>query len=274
MTASTIMTSPSIRRPRGRADAILGFGPLFRKDLAEWTHGPRIWVVTIVTSLFMALSAANAWLNAWVVANLPTDPSVPRIPMSMLPFDNVLAAVGSQIFVAVAIFASMSLIVVERENGALAWLASKPVARGGIWASKAAAAVAVLWVVAAIVPLAITTAIVTLLYGAPAIGQMVVLVIGVGAVIAFFVAVVLAASTVVSSQPAVAGIGLAALVLPSIVGALLPFSIEPYLPTSILGWAVGLAMGAEVGVATPVAWAIAMGALVAFATWRMDRLEL
>ena len=274
MTASTIPTSKPLPRPGSRTDVMLGFRPLVRKDLAEWAHGPRAWVVLIVTATFMALSAANAWLNAWVVANVPTDPSVARAPMSMVPFDNVMTAVGSQIFVIVAIFASMSLLIVERENGSLAWLASKPVARGGIWAAKALAAISVLWVAAAIVPLVITAAVVTVLYGAPSIVPLIGVVVGAGATIALFVTVVLAASTVVSSQPAVAAIGIAVMILPTIVAGILPIQIEPYLPTSILGWAVGLGLGADVGVATPVAWAVSMAALVAFAVGRMERLEL
>ena len=274
MTASTITASHPVQGRRSRADSILGFRPLLRKDLAEWAHGPRAWVVLIVTTLFMALSAANSWINAWVVANFPSDATVTHGPISMVPLDNVMAAVGSQIFIVAAVFASMSLLVAERDSGALAWLASKPVARGGIWASKAVAAAAMLWLVAAIIPLAIVTAIVTILYGAPAAGPIVVLVIGAGAAIAFYVAVVLTASTFVPSQPAVAAIGLAAMVLPTILAGLLPVHVEPYLPTTILSWAAGLAAGADVGLATPIAWLVSMAILVAIAIRRMEALEL
>ena len=37
---------------------------------------------------------------------------------------------------------------------------------------------------------------------------------------------------------------------------------------------MGLATGADVGLVTPIAWAVSILALVAFATWRMDKLEL
>ena len=40
-----------------------------------------------------------------------------------------------------------------------------------------------------------------------------------------------------------------------------------------MGWAIGLAGGADVGVVTPVVWLVSVVALAAFASWRMERLE-
>ena len=62
--------------------------------------------------------------------------------------------------------------------------------------------------------------------------------------------------------------------LPTIVASILPVDIAPFLPTSILSWAVGLATGADVGFATPIAWAVSMLALTVIAIRRMDGLEL
>ena len=273
MTASTIPATQAASQHHLWTRSTLGFRPLVAKDIAEWAHGPRALVVFVVTAIFMALSAANSWINAWIIANLP-NAETGSAPISMVPIDNVMAAVSTQIFVVAAIFASMSLLVAEREHGTLAWVASKPVARGGIWISKAASASIVLWFAAVVAPIAIVTAVVTILYGAPPIAPVVAVIVGGGAAVAFFVAVVLAASTLVSSQPAVAAIGLAVMFLPSILGGLLPVSIEPYLPTSILGWAAGLGAGADVGFATPIAWAISIVALTALAVSRMERLEL
>ena len=53
------------------ARPMAGLRALVRKDLGEWTHGNRAAVVLIVTSLFMTLAAANAWINTWIVANVP-----------------------------------------------------------------------------------------------------------------------------------------------------------------------------------------------------------
>jgi hypothetical protein len=52
-----------------------------------------------------------------------------------------------------------------------------------------------------------------------------------------------------------------------------PFNILPFLPTSILSWAVELAGGADVGWATPIAWVVGTTALAVFAVRRMERLE-
>jgi ABC-2 type transport system permease protein len=274
MTASTLSTTDTTARAGRSHSKLPGLSPLFRKDVGEWTHGYRPWVILFVVTTFMALSAANAWINAWVIENVAPGDVVANVRFSMASLDNLVAAVSSQIFVVAAIFAAMSLLVTERESGTLAWVASKPVARSSIWISKWAAGAAVLALVAGIVPLGITTVLVTVLYGAPAVLPVVALTLGAVAAIVLFVAVVLAASAVVSSQPAVAAIGFAVMLGPTVLAAIVPFSIEPYLPTSILGWSVGLAMGADVGIVTPVVWAISVIALAKFASSRMDAVEL
>jgi hypothetical protein len=58
-----------------------------------------------------------------------------------------------------------------------------------------------------------------------------------------------------------------------IVGGLVP-GLEPLLPTSILGWTMGAATGADVGIVTPIAWVVGLVALAIFATRQMGRLEL
>jgi hypothetical protein len=87
------------------------------------------------------------------------------------------------------------------------------------------------------------------------------------------VAVVLAASVVVANQAAVAAIGFVVFFLPQLFAGLLPVDISPVLPSSILSWAISPVVGAEMVMATPIAWAISVIALVGFASWRMDRLE-
>ena len=87
------------------------------------------------------------------------------------------------------------------------------------------------------------------------------------------IAVVLAVSTVISNQAAVAAIGFAVLFLPQLLAGFLPIDVTPFLPTSILAWAMGPVVGAEMGFVTPIAWAVSVIALVGFASWRMDRME-
>ena len=272
MTASAVPATRPASRP---ASPLPGLRALVRKDVGEWTHGPRAAVILVVTALFMTLAAANMWINAWVIANVPDAAEAGAYKVIVLdPLANVLAAVGSQIFLFAAIFAAMSLIVRERESGTLAWIASKPVSRSSIVVSKWISASAVLWVVAGLIPLGLTAVVATVLYGAPPIGAVVLAGLGIGAAIALFVAVALAASTYVASQPAVAGIAFAAVFLPSILNAVIPFEIAPYEPTSILPWALGLASGASVGFATPIAWVLGIVGLGALASRRMGTLEL
>lgn len=270
MTAS--ISLPARNAGRLSADRLAGFGPLFRKELLEWAHSKRPWVIVAVTTMFMTLTAANSAINAWIVANVP-EATVSGAPITLDPTMNFLAAVSSQIFVLVAIFAAMSLLVADRERGTLAWVASKPVSRSAIWLSKWAAASIVVSIVAGVVPMAATFGLVAVLYSSAGVGTFAVATVGVVASIAFITAVVLAASAVVSNQAAVAAIGFGVFFLPQILVSLVPVDLAPFLPTSIMGWAIGLAGGADVGLVTPIVWLVSVGGLAAFASWRMERME-
>jgi ABC-type transport system involved in multi-copper enzyme maturation permease subunit len=269
MTASISLPARAGRHP---LDHLAGFGPLFRKELREWSHSKRIWVILAITTAFMALTAANGAINAWVVANVP-DAEVSDAPIVLDPLANFLTAIASQIFVVVAIFVAMSLIVTERDRGTLAWVASKPVSRAAIWLSKGAAAAVVLTIVAGIIPMAATFAVATGLYGPFGIETLVFATIGVAGGITFMIAVVLAASVVVSNQAAVAAIGFAVFFLPQLLGNLVGIDLAPVLPSSIVTWALGPVLGTEMGLVTPIAWAVSLVALAGFASWRMERLE-
>jgi ABC-2 type transport system permease protein len=273
MTASTVL-APHATLGRASSQVLPGVRALVRKDIGEWTHGTRALVVLGVVSLFMTLAAANGFINSWVIANVPEAAEASDKAISLVPLDNLFTAVGSQIFIFAAIFAAMSLIVRERETGTLAWVASKPVSRTSIWVSKWISATIVLFVAAGLVPLVLTTAVVTVLYGLPSLVAVAFAAVGIGAVIALFVAVALAASTLVASQPAVAGITFGAFFLPTILAAIVPFPIASFLPTSILSWTMGLSAGADVGIVTPIAWLIGIVALGAFSARQMGKLEL
>ncbi len=270
MTAS--ISVPARVTGRVPADRLAGFGPPFRKELREWTHSKRIWVILAVTTAFMVLTAANGAITTWLVANVPGG-EVSTKPISLDPMVNFMGAISSQIFVVVAIFAAMSLLIGERDKGTLSWVASKPVSRASIWLSKWAAASIVVTLVAGIIPMAATFGLATVLYGPLGIDTLVYATIGIAASITFMVAVVLAASVVISNQAAVAAIGFVVFFLPQLLAGLLPVDISPVLPSSILAWSLGPVLGAEMAVVTPIAWVVSLIALVGFASWRMERLE-
>jgi ABC-type transport system involved in multi-copper enzyme maturation permease subunit len=275
MTASIETTSPSIPVARRWAtgDRFLGFGALARKDLAAWRHGIRPWVILIVSTGFMTLAAANAALNAFIAAQLPAD-VVPPEPLPMDPVSNLAMAVGAQIFVFVAIFASIGVLTGERERGTLSWVASKPVSRTAIWLSSWSIASLVVTIVGALVPLAATVAVVVVLYGIVPPVVVAGVAVAMAATIVLFMAVGLAASTVTTNQAAVAAIGFAVMFVPQLLGGLLPIDITPFLPTSIFHWTMLLVGGQEAGFVTPIAWAVGVVALAWAAIARMDRLEL
>jgi ABC-type transport system involved in multi-copper enzyme maturation permease subunit len=130
MTAQIVSGAVAAPRPADRP--VAGFGALVRKDITEWTRGFRAWVELAVTTAFMVLTAANGWITSQIIAALPQGAEAPA-PASLVPMDNLLAAVGAQVFVLAAIFAVGSLVVSERQSGTLAWVASKPVSRSAIW---------------------------------------------------------------------------------------------------------------------------------------------
>jgi ABC-2 type transport system permease protein len=270
MTAQTITGAVAAPRPADRR--LAGLGALLRKDTTEWLRGRRAWVVLLVSLAFMGLAAANGWIITQIAATLPADADVGVV--SLVPLDNLLAAVGAQVFVLATILAVGSLLVSERQAGTLAWVASKPVSRRSIWLSKWITATGLVAAAAVVLPLAATAALVTVLYGAP--DPVVVAGLGAGmvAVVAFFSAVGILAGTVLTSQVGVVGAGFGVFVLMPILGGLLPPEIAALLPVSMLTWAAGIASGMPASWSTPVAFAVVVAAIVGVGLWRMDRMEL
>ncbi len=60
--------------------------------------------------------------------------------------------IGTQFFVVAAIFASMSLLLGERDSGTLAWTISKPVSRTSVLVSKWLTSTLLLWLATVVVP--------------------------------------------------------------------------------------------------------------------------
>ncbi len=256
-------------RPR-----LLGLRNVIRKDLSEWLHARRPWIVLGVTTFVFALAAANARITEWAARSFPADPADgPAKVLSVQPLDNVLFALGTQFIALAVIFATMSLLLAERDSGTLAWTISKPVSRTSVLASKWLTATLVLWVVAVIIPLTVTTALVTVLYGLPDLATVIALGLTLVTVPAFFVAVALAAATVVPSQAAVGAIGIAVLAAPLIVGGVVPV-LAPFFPGSIFDWSVAISTGGPASLVTPVAWLVGLVVLLVLARWRMNAMDL
>jgi ABC-2 type transport system permease protein len=255
------------------APRLAGLDALVRKERMEWFRGRRAWVVLAVTTIFMVLTAASAWITTTLREALPAEEAVDVPPVSMAPLDNIGAAVGAQFFILVAIFAVASLVVRERESGTLAWVASKPVSRSSIFLAKWIAATAMLAILAAIVPLGITAAIAVPMYGMPDSAPLIAVGIGMIATVAFYAAVGLVLGTILPSTAAVAGVAFGVFALPLFVG-LIPLPLTQFLPHAILDWIMGVASGAEVGFVTPIAYVVITVAIAAYGVRRMERMEL
>jgi ABC-2 type transport system permease protein len=253
---------------------LLGLGKLLRKDISEWLHGKRPWVVLGVTTSVFVLAAANARITEWAARSFPADPGDgPAKVLSVLPLDNILFAIGTQFIVLAAIFATMSLLIAERDSGTLAWTISKPVSRTSVLVSKWLTSTLILWVAAVVVPLTFTTAIVTVLYGLPDLAIVIALGLTLITVPAFFVAVALTAATLVPSQAAVGAIGVAVFVAPQIVGGVLP-ALTPFFPGSIFDWSVEISTGGPASLVTPVAWLVGLTFLFVLARQRLTAMDL
>jgi ABC-type transport system involved in multi-copper enzyme maturation permease subunit len=273
MNATTVDAFERTTGHRG-AGRLLGLRNLARKDILDWGHGNRTWIVAAATTAVVVLGAANAAINQWVLRSFPAEAGDgPADIFSVVPIDNLLTGIGTQFGVLAVIFATMSLLITERESGTLAWTISKPVSRTSVLVSKWLIATVVLWIAAFVVPIAVTAGVVTILYGGLDLPVVIALALVVVTVPALFVGITLVASTFVSNQAAVGAIGLFLFILPSIVGGIVP-ATTPFFPTSIFGWVVDVSTGGPISLVTPAAWAIGMAVLFVLGRRRLADMDL
>jgi ABC-type transport system involved in multi-copper enzyme maturation permease subunit len=245
---------------------MLGFGPFLRKEFSEWVRGGRAIVVGLIVTALAVLGTLGTWIEGNVegmAVGAAVDPTV-----------EALRLFGPPIVALVTIFATMSLLAGEREGGTLAWSLTKPLSRSAVLAAKWTAAVLVLAIVAIVIPTAVAAIVSTLAYGAApdplVVVPMALLSI---AIPIFFVTIAIAAGTILPTQAGIAGVGIAVLLLPYLVGAILPVAVVEALPTGIGAWAGGLVGGEAVPVSTPVVWAATIVALAAASVLAFRRSE-
>ena len=267
MTASVAIASAGSAHTVG--SLLLGFGPAFRKELAEWWRGRRARVLLVTTSAFMVLTTLSARLAVLSAAAAKT-----RLPatVSLDPTVNVVAKWDQWLFL-FAMGASLSLVIGERDRGTLAWSLSKPLSRTALLAAKWSAAVAMIFVFGIVVPMALCTLAAAVAYGMPDLGAIAVTAVLLVAVPAFFVALTLALGVVVPSQAGVAAVAFVVAGLPGIIGTVAP-GVAAALPPSIGPWAVGFALGAPAGWITPVAWAVGLAAVAVGGVAALRRVDL
>ena len=261
----------AVRTDRGlsAADSLfLGFGAIFRKELVEWLRGPKAAIVAgiaVTGAIFMTLIPFLA-----VATGETPDPGL----VTNDPTTNVLLGWTGTTAGLIVIIATMSLLSAERDRGTLAWSLSNPVSPTAILAAKFVAAVLVLAVAVVALPLAVSSAVATVAYGAPpdlaVVGTFGLLYLTVPV---FFVAVTLGLGAVIRTTAGVAGAGLAILFVPQVLGGLVPVLGEAS-PTSIGAWAMAVATVGSGSPLTLVAWTVAMVAIVVAAKLAFDRQEV
>ena len=251
MTAQSAALVPAVAR--GRGGTFLGFGTVFRKELAEWVRGRRAVIVGGVSVVFASLTTMVAFI-------VPSD-NPGAAALSMDPTINVLSGWNGLTFAIVVVLATMSLVSTERDKGTLGWTLTNPVSPTSILAAKWAAAMVVYGLVGVFVPIAISVGVATIVYGGlPDLGTVAFFAALYLTVPAFFIGLMIALGTGVKSTAGIAAIGFLVMFLPSGVGALLPIVNEAS-PTSIGAWAMAIATGAPASILTLGSWIVSMAVL-------------
>ena len=275
MNATTLDPS-AVRAGDPRPPRLLGLRNLVRKDVAEWLHGKRPWIVLAVTTTVFVLAAANARITEWVAPVLPgrCRRRAGQGPVAWCRSTTCSSRSARSSSSWRSIFATMSLLLAERDSGTLAWTISKPVSRTSVLVSKWLTATLVLWVAAVVIPLAVTT-------GArdrpvrPARSRQ----RRRPRCHADHRAGVLRrhharrARRSSRARPPSARSAWRSSLAPQIVGGIVP-AIAPFFPTSIFDWAVAVSTGGPASLVTPVAWLVGMAVLFVLARQRLNAMDL
>ncbi|HEX6128685.1 MAG TPA: ABC transporter permease subunit [Candidatus Limnocylindria bacterium] len=232
------------------AGPLQGFGPFLRKELSAWWRGRGALVVLVVLTALGALGTLATRIDE-LAGGTPTAAELD-------PTMNLIGAQFDQWIVFGSIFASMGMLIAERGSGTLAWTLSKPMSRTALLLAKWVAGTSVLIVFGLVLPLATSAIIATLAYGSvPDLSRVALLVLVLAAAPAFIVALNLALSTLVNSQPAIAAIGFGVALAPYLAASLAPVAAELW-PTSMARLATAMAAGEPTNLPTVASWAAAM----------------
>lgn len=243
---ATLSTTTPARSPR-----LLGLRPVVAKEIHEWFANRRAWILLGVTTVMMLLNTLSARIagTSLVGRDLPAG-------LSFDPTVNVLAKWDQWLFF-FAITFTVSLLIVERDRGTLAWSLTKPLSRRALIVGKWLGAMAIYVPFGLVLPMVACVVAATLSYGTPDVGRVAVATVLLAGVPAFFIGLTLALATFLPSQSAVGGAAVLVAIAPGLVGAVFP-SIAMALPPAIGSWAVGVALGGTVSALTPIGWLIGM----------------
>jgi ABC-2 type transport system permease protein len=245
----------------------LGFRTTFRKELSEWLHGPRVFVIaglSVAIAIFttMLTRIEQATVEAGAILDVTTDPTA-----------NALLGWSGQVVGIMAIIAVMSSISVERDRGTLAWTMTNPVSPTSILAAKFTASMVVFSLAAVVLPMIVAVGVATVAYGAlPDLGVLTAFSLLFLAVPAFFLALTIGLGAVIRSTAGIAAVALAVLFVPQMLGGLVPHLTE-LSPTSVGQWAQAVVRGDPAPLSIPISWLVSMVVIVVGAKLVFDRQE-
>ena len=192
----------------------------------------------------------------------------------MRPTANVLLGWTGQTVALIAVLSTMALLSTERDRGTLAWTLTNPVSPTSVIAAKYVVALGVFVVTAVLLPMIVSIALATVVYGGVPDLRVIGTFIGLFVALpAFYIALTVALGTGVKSTVGIAGIAFGVMFLPQVIGGLLP-AVAELSPTSIGTWALHVAKGEPASMLTPIGWAISMVVLIVGAKLVFDRQEL
>jgi ABC-type transport system involved in multi-copper enzyme maturation permease subunit len=266
MTAQSTALRADVVQRRAAPGMFLGFRNTFRKEMTEWLRGPKSLVIAGVSV---------AWATfATLLPVIEKATSDQPVQLSSDPTASILLGWGGEVAALIAVVATMALLTTERDRGTLAWNLANPVAPTSIIAAKFVAAMLAFAVLAVAVPLGVAVGVATIAYGSlPDLS-----VLGVFAVLflmlpAFYIGLTVALGTTFKSTGGVAGVALAVMFIPQLLGNVMP-DIAAWSPTYIGAWAQAVATGEPAPMSTLASWVVAMIVLAVSAKLAFDREEL
>jgi ABC-2 type transport system permease protein len=252
---------------------MMGFTVLLRKELLEQLRTGRLIAVAAVFVLFGILGPLTDRYMKELLDAVGTGTggfSVQVPPPSLEGAAGQLLKNLSQFGIICALLLAMGSVAWEKERGTAGLILTKPASRAAFLGAKLAA-IALNLAVAVALGCGLGYLYSDLLYPAPfAIGGYVEMMLLLWWMLVIFATITLLGSTLTRSAIAAAGIGLVALLVLGIVGAL-PV-VGTYMPSSLGTVALDLALGRDPGfIAGPIAFNIALVPVLFGATWLVFR---
>lgn len=246
---------------------MIGFGTMLVKELREAWRTHRLLVIGVVFVAFGLASPLLAKLLPEIVGSLAGDQGVvievppPTTADAVAQFVRNIGQAG----VLAAILLAMGSVATEKERGTAALWLTKPMTRGAFLLAKAVAIGCVLAVGVAGAGIAGYAAAISV-FDAPPLGGWAAMCVLLLLQMSTYAAVTFLGSTLTRSPMAAAGLGIGALIVIAIIGAL-PV-IGPWTPSGLADAGLAVATGAQPErLVEPVVASLAVIGLALGASW-------